>query len=107
MSTKIYTGLIFKTNDLRKIHKELRKFQKEVIPIVKEKYVSVAVRRAVRNFDLVTLKKKQKPILSFLYQERLDISEEQKKIKQTLQKSLLNKSKENRLYYGTINKDLK
>jgi len=51
MSTKIYNGFIFKTNDFNKIHKEIMSFRKKIAPIVKDKAARVISVMSTNTID--------------------------------------------------------
>jgi len=82
MSTKIYTGFLFDTTDLRKIRKYLMDFQKELEPVITAgitKWLAERVSDMIDRAEFLGSKKVKEP----LYEAKKEFEERVKKIKNT------------------------
>ena len=56
MSTKIYNGFRFTTTDMRKIHKYIMEFRRELVPLIAQKYYQYIAFRAAYMYDRLMMR---------------------------------------------------
>lgn len=83
MSTKIYTGFRFKTNDIYEARKQIREFKKGLYDLAQRLYFKTLVSEATAAIDLYAVGMLEEPVKNPLYEASSVIEHQQKEIKET------------------------